>query len=105
MYYPCAAALVEIGQPSPVIEEMTQKIQTSERKAERELAAWVIMQIQGAGQAAVTLNALSTQASVAGARRERLLAAQQYIKTFKPTYNHPHSKAISDSRPPLPPGF
>jgi hypothetical protein len=102
MYYPCAAALVEIGQPSPVIAEMTNKIQNSADADERNLAAWVIMQVQGSAQAMVTLDALRARGD--GGHKERLSAAREYIDTFKPTYNHPKAN-LSESRPPLPPGL
>lgn len=104
MYYPCAAALVEIGQPSPVVLEMSSKIQRSANREERELAAWVIMQIQGSAQSIVTVESLRAQAPGDGNRKERLAAAKEYIENFKPTYNHPRAQ-VSESRPPMPPGL
>jgi hypothetical protein len=105
MYYPCAAALVEIGEPSPVIDEMLQKVEFSNDKEERDLATWVIMQVQGPGQAKVTLTGAPSQPGLDAAAKAHLKNAQTYIDDFRPTYNHPHSNAIRDSRPPLPPGL
>lgn len=83
---------------------MSKKIQSSNNKVERELAAWVIMQIQGSAQAMVTIESFKNQAPAEGARKERLAAAKDYIEHFEPTFNHPKAK-VTESRPPLPPGL
>jgi len=102
MYYPCAAALVEIGQPSTVVTEMSKIIQSSANSDERDLACWVIMQIQGSGQSVVTFESLQKLAPAEG--KGRLGTAKEFVENFRPTFNHPKA-TTTESRPPLPPGM
>ena len=84
-YYVAAVALWQIGQPS--IPAMLMIIRHSDDPAERNVAAWVIMQIEGQDQAAHRMEML-----VAGGKlyKERFEAAKQFIETYKPTFEHPH---------------
>ena len=86
--YPCALALVQIGYPA--IQAMVGKIQlptslsSGQKKLqqeERELAAWVIMQIMGRDEAAAKLEKLAGQRS--SPYKERLEEAVDYIRSYK----------------------
>ena len=84
-YYVAAQALVQIGQPS--IPAMMTKIKHAGSLNERNLAVWVVMEIEGKDQA---LNRFETAAAKAGASHEHaFVAAREYIRNFKVTFGNP----------------
>lgn len=86
-YYVVAVALVEIGNQS--IESMLAKIQKGDSEEERNLAAWVIMQIDGKEQA---LNRMDIMINKGGESKERFESAKKYIENYKPTSGRPKKK-------------
>ena len=75
-FYPCADSLVKIGSPS--IGQMTDLIRSSKKVEERNLAAWVIMEIEGAKQATYRLQRLAN--IVAREDKPNYLGVINYIK-------------------------
>lgn len=86
MYYPCAQALIGIGQPS--IAPMLGIIRESKAVEERELAAWVIMQIEGKEQC---LHRLTTLISSGSPESSQFRAASEFISSYKPKFGFPGS--------------
>jgi len=84
-YYVATVALVEIG--FPAIEAMLAKIRNADDKLERELAAWVIMEIEGKEQALNRIEALTRRA--AARTTGRFQGAARYIETYEPTFEPP----------------
>jgi len=84
-YYVAAVALWQIGQPS--ISAMLMVIRHSDDPVERNIAAWVIMQIEGQDQATHRMEVLVVSDKL---YKERFEAAKQFIETYKPTFEHPH---------------
>lgn len=89
-YYPCAAALVKIGQPSGVVRLMLRKIALSPQEQERNLAAWVMMKIQGKEQA---LAAIAVRAETVGSEDKlKLQSAANYIRKYRPSFGYPQTQ-------------
>lgn len=86
-YYVAAVALVEIGNPS--IDAMLTKIQKSDSEEERNLATWVIMEIEGKKQA---LNRMNLMIKKDGLDKDRFESAKKYIENYKPIFGHPKKK-------------
>lgn len=94
-YYVSAVALKEIG--APAIEYMVKEIRTSEDQARRNLAAWVIMEVEGKDQA---LHRLNTAASTfKDAQKERLISSAKYLETWEPRFGNPTEKAPQEKLP------
>ena len=83
-YRVAAMALREIGQPS--IEEMLLRIKKSDLEEERNIAAWVIKEIEGKEQA---LHRLRAMARRGGRGKKRYEAARQFVDAYKPIFEHP----------------
>lgn len=83
-YYVAAVALGDIGQPA--IPAMLDTIKTAQRQQERNLAAWVIMQVEGKDQA---LHRFSVLARADGQASQRFRAAGDYLRTYVISYGNP----------------
>lgn len=85
-YYPCATALVKIGQPC--VGAMMGKIEWSKDKAVRELAAWVLMEVEGKERAAERLQSMADKSYDAKVK-PRLQEAHDFIVDYKPVFSPP----------------
>lgn len=85
-YYPCAVALVNIGAPS--VGAMTNTIHWNKDTTTRDLAAWVLMQIEGKEQAAQHMQDLADK-SYDNRTRPRLQEAHDFIANYKPILSPP----------------
>jgi len=83
-YYVSAVALVHIGEPS--IGAMVERIRSSKSKSERQLAAWVIREIEGKEQAQYRLARLSQQDRIAA---EQYQDAELFVRTYVPKFEPP----------------
>ncbi len=81
-YYPCAVALAEIGEPC--LYSMDYVIRMGETKLERDLAAWVMMQVEGKDVALYRLDALTKKPYV-----KNYEEAKDFIANYKPVLRHP----------------
>lgn len=87
-YYVAAVALIDIGQPA--IPLMLETIKTSKSSKQRDIAAWVIMEIEGKAQA---LNRIQT--AIENKPKEAsqgMHTAKEYIANYKATFGHPMHK-------------
>ena len=96
-YYVCAVALCDIGEPS--VPAMLRKIDTSEDEEERNIAAWVIMQIEGKDQAAHRMSTLMETSKYDSRAHSRYLAAKDYILNYKPVFEPPKTLEKGTSQP------
>jgi len=87
-YYPCARALVKIGEPSGVTDAMIRTIydsthdETANRAKARELACWVLLSIHGKDQAQGLLEAELKRPNNPTSTAQ-LTAAVAYLKDYK----------------------
>lgn len=86
-YYVAANALRQIGQPS--IKPMFLVIRKSDNETERNLAAWVVMQVEGKEQA---LPRIERRIAVGRAGQAHFEEAKRYIETYRPSFRYPGSK-------------
>jgi hypothetical protein len=94
-YYPCALALRDIGEPS--IRAMVGTIgQASTSEEEGNLAAWVIMEIEGKEQAAHRFDDLIKQGAP---YKEKYEAAKQFIINYKPVFEPPAALTAAKKQP------
>lgn len=85
-YYPCAVALVNIGPPS--VGAMIYTIHWNKDTTMRDLAAWVLMQIEGKEQAAQHMQDLADK-SYDNRTKPRLQEAHDFIANYKPILSPP----------------
>lgn len=85
-YYPCAMALINIGDPST--SAVINSIEWKKDKTTREVAAWVLMQIKGKEEAAQCLQDLANK-SHDGRLKPRLQEAHDFIVNYKPILSPP----------------
>ena len=94
-YYPCALALRDIGEPS--IRAMVGTIgQASTSEEEGNLAAWVIMEIEGKEQAAHRFDDLIKQGAP---YKEKYEAAKQFIINYKSVFEPPAALTAAKKQP------
>jgi hypothetical protein len=86
-YHVCARALVTIGEPS--IDSMLYKIRLAKSVEERQVAAWVIMKIDGSDQALHRLDTLIKDGPQIQKYTDRYREARDFIANYKPDYRHP----------------
>ncbi len=86
-HFVAAVALVSIG--NPAIDPMVSVITSVDDKEERNLAAWVLMQIDGKELAIRRLEYLAEKD--VGAPKERLLAAKTHLENWKPFFGNPRN--------------
>lgn len=92
-YFVCAKALVDIGEPS--IDAVMQRIRLSDNKSEREMAAWVIMSIEGRDQAIHRLQMLAAKEKQ---YRSRFVSAVDYLNNFKLTSIYSVSREMAQQQ-------
>jgi hypothetical protein len=97
-YYFSAAALVKIGNPS--IDTMLSKIKYSKNELERELASWVIMEIEGKEQAIYRFGKLKEREKNYA---EQFDSAIKYIENYKVTFGNPKNKPKGKENEDAPP--
>jgi len=85
-YYVAASALVEIGQP--VIPAMMAEIKNSSSTKQRNIATWVIMEIEGKNQAINRIQTAIDQGKVS----QSFSAAKEYITNFQVSFGNPTDK-------------
>jgi hypothetical protein len=85
-YYPCAFALTRIGEPA--IPAMIGRITQGSTPLERELAAWVVMEIEGKDQAAYRFASLG-KTDMPGRNKDMLATAERFVKDYKPAFDYP----------------
>lgn len=88
-YYPCAVALVNIG--APCVGAMIDTISWNEDKTTRDLAAWVVMKVEGKEEAANHLQDLAAK-SYDKKHKPRLQAAQDFVANYVPDFTSPGGK-------------
>jgi hypothetical protein len=95
-YYPCALALRDIGEPSSVRAMVGTIGRASTGEEERDLAAWVIMEIEGKDQTAHRFDDLIKQG---GPHKEKYEAAKQFILNYKPVFEPPAALTAAKKQP------
>lgn len=91
MYFVAAVALAKTGQPA--VNAMLSIIRASKNKERRDLAAWVIMEIEGKEQAIYRLDSEAKKASPED--RERFSEARSHLETWKPVFERPKANIPS----------
>jgi len=90
-YYVAACSLTEIGQPS--IPAMMSIIRNSTSSKKRDLATWVIVEIEGKEQA---LNRIEASI-IKDDKKQSLIEAKKYIKNYKIEFGNPKFKEIRET--------
>jgi len=85
-YYVSAVALTKIGQPA--IQSMIRIVLESLNDKERNLAAWVIMKIEGSDQAIHRLHSL-VQKNKNSLAVSMLEEAESYLRFYRPSFDPP----------------
>lgn len=85
-YHVCAVALRDIGEPS--VPAMLKVIAGSSNQEERDIAAWVVMEVEGKSQARCRFEGLAKMAKD-DTSRARYKSAGDYIQSYKPDFDPP----------------
>jgi hypothetical protein len=93
-YFVSAVALRNIGQPA--VQPLVNKIVQSNNEEERDLAAWVIMNIEGSEQSVFRLNRCASRDAQ---RSLRYADAVRFIESYTPDFDHPRRSQIDPVAP------
>jgi len=85
-YYVVAVALKEIG--NPAVPVMLATIGTSSVKRERDVAAWVIMEVEGR-EYAISLLRVRIDSEVEPLKKAPYEDAIKFIENYQPVFKHP----------------
>ena len=87
MYYPAVSSLVKIGDVEATVKALTNQIGVSRSKKERELAAFVIMELAGKDDAVTVLSDAINRVGTEG--RQHYEESVDYLQNFEPTLGPP----------------
>ena len=94
-YYVSAVALVKVGEPSDVVQEMTRKIATTDSKLDWALASWVLMQLRG--KEATTQILEETGRELNETTKYHFIWAADYVKDYQVALGDPRGKVMGGS--------